>query len=227
MNISVPDLIAALNQLHIPITPDIAVALLRSNFSGLALIDMGGDDYTMTDAEATCAIIAPYNVGDGTKILKVPQSADGYYPSLQVVITLYATNDFIMETFDGLSIATITPSIATIAVVNRDIGIVDIGNLLISSYGGTTILDPGSNAFDSFFNFGKLFVASDILPQDLTISSGIISGNGKFMISVDGVGGLTVLAGDGVTILGNPVFVSGDSATIYRVGQTDTYRIVR
>jgi len=108
---------------------------LKDNSYLISIIDMGDDDYTMTDDEAASGFILLLNSGDGTKILLRPTSSDDFYCGKQLVLTLYAGRAFIFKTetyantgriFDALTgdiaaHSTITDPIAIVGASGLDL----------------------------------------------------------------------------------------------------------
>ena len=73
---------------------------LLSSLRDYVLVDMGGGDYTMTDAEAVAFLKIVVNTGVG-KTLTWPTTADSYAAIDQQVSTQYSANDIILSSQTG------------------------------------------------------------------------------------------------------------------------------
>lgn len=101
---------------------------LQDALQGVAIVSMGNDNYTMTDAEARQAGIILTNVGTG-KTLTVPASAFDYLPVEQMIANAGSSDvTMILEGFPSSSI-TVKGSQTTDIVYSTTTGIEDIENL--------------------------------------------------------------------------------------------------
>ncbi len=204
-----------------------AESLLRTNISDIAFVDMENDNYVMTDEEAICSIIIPSNVGDGSKQLSWPPSANGIYPSQQIIVTLYAANQFSIHS-SGFLTTTIVPNIVNPVFVSSMLGAINLNQIYAGVYNGERILGAGGSTL-LITDIGKTIVANDVNPQTLTIPAGLASGNSRFWVSAESLtGSLTILPGAGVTLVGSLVatLLNGQSGEIQRVGLSNTYRLM-
>jgi hypothetical protein len=76
------------------------ISNLDLSVSGAVLIDMAGDDYTMTYDEAITAYKVILNVDPG-KTLFIPASANAACPVLGLINTQFAANNLLVEYEDG------------------------------------------------------------------------------------------------------------------------------
>lgn len=124
---------------------------LEANVREYAIIDMGNDNYTLTDAEAQAGIWFVLNSGDGTKTLTVPTTSDGTTSANIVIVTVFSGNPFYVESQTGATpILLSAPSVDVLGYINAS-GFFsfyneNISNDVYDASWDTSLLAPTKNA---------------------------------------------------------------------------------
>ncbi len=206
-----------------------SVTILDDNIRGVVFVDMGNDDYIMTDAEANSAFIVVSSVGNGTKTLYWPTTSDDTRAAMQSLVTLFAGAPFAIAAQSGGATATAVPNTVHLVSVPDGLGAFNLDEYIQiearSQNNGMQTLSAGDTVFNDA-NGGKLLIAADGSAQTLTISAGNYTTNLTANVYCSGAGGLTIQGDMGVTVTGNTVLTTGQSCTIYRDALTETYLCV-
>jgi hypothetical protein len=99
------------------------------NARGLAIVDMGADDYTMTEEESQNSTILTTNVGDGTKTLTWPSTSASTRPIVQYVIGLLSGNNYDIAAEAGGPTGTLTAASNYVVSVTDASGAAALGLL--------------------------------------------------------------------------------------------------
>jgi hypothetical protein len=90
---------------------------LRENISGVAIIDMDGDDYELNRTQAAKSILLVVDSGDGTKVINYNSADADIIPTNVFIIGLYS-NGFIVKYSGNATAATIEKAGSTqIAII--------------------------------------------------------------------------------------------------------------
>jgi len=111
---------------------------LVANVYGLALINMGADDYTLTETEAAQAFKVITNVGDGTKNLIYPDAYSSSVGVIQTLSTGLATNTITVKWESGSTETAIESGISTTLYLEKSTDTVSREDALYATYARTT-----------------------------------------------------------------------------------------
>lgn len=201
---------------------------LYQGLAGIAIIDMGAADYTMSPSEALAYIKIVSNVGNGTKTLTWPSGSDSKDFSAQLIANQDATQ-FTAALQSGGSTETIFPNQLTEVAVAPGVGVFSMGyQYAIAannvSNGVSTIGGAATNA-TSFYS-GKLLVFTSAAAQTLTINSAnYFWPDTKFDVLVTGAGGLTVSCAGTFVLAGSGTVATNQRKTIWRDDDTNNWYI--
>jgi len=110
---------------------------LVSGVQGVAIINMGADDYTMTLAEAQARLKIIVNVGDGTKTCTWPTSSFTDQNVVQAISMLNATNSAVFKFEGGTTVITLSSGCATDVLLYQPSDIISRLDILYSNYART------------------------------------------------------------------------------------------
>ena len=120
---------------------------LLSSVRDIAIVDMGGGSYTMTDAEAIAASKILINTGSGST-LTWPSTADPYLTKTQYVHSEFASDDVILEEATAGNTDTLPPGYGSFVIIAPGVDVI----VAITSYAdyarttATNVLKLGSQA---------------------------------------------------------------------------------
>jgi len=206
------------------------IAILDANSRGISLINMGGDDVILSDAQSENAIKAILNTGDGTKSITVPTSADDTSPSISAYVMTIGTNsaEVISETGgdtaqiysnDGataLDIIVIAPLVGAFSFVAQA---VKSANKMMPYDSATVTDDTDVTGLHS----GVLLQMNNAAPKAFNFSDANVSAmtpNAKGQLRMKGAGVVTITASGTATVDGKTTLAINDIVTWYRDGST-------
>lgn len=222
MSVSIPDLIAALNQLGIQVPSNVAIQVLTANVRDSSSPDMGGGNYQMTVAEAAAAFISPSNYVEGSTLT---WPAGGAWAVQQVVSTL--GKPAILVAYEGSGYTSILPeNQLTEVVALSGLGVFDLNNFIAitarsanNGYNTDAVSDYTVGDADA----GTLITMNPSVSGDMIIPDGLKIENCCFDVCNAGVGAVTIT---GSSILGNAVLTAGKSCKVQRKGTYDIYQVL-
>jgi hypothetical protein len=202
------------------------ISVITTNIRGIANIDMGAADYTISIAEAQCAVLVVSNVGNGTKKLIWPDSAIGTWPSLQTVTSFGETQSFIIkQQSTGVTDVVEHNTSADVAIIAGYAAInlsTFVANTTRAASNG--VVAEGSIARTIADTDGGLAIEStNAAATTLTIPVGLLTHNLKFQVRSSGAGGVTIAGSGGVTVTGKTALATGNTCTVYRRGDNENY----
>lgn len=202
-------------------------AILDLNVRNGAVVDMGGGNYTLTDAQAQSGFISIINEGVGST-LTFPTSSDGLTPCSTVLVTVFATNSVIVaKQSGGPTVSVAGGTVVTLTTVSS--GVANLSNYSNINARGksngvrneTTI---AGNIDDA--DKGTLIKSTNAAATTLTVLSTMATNDFVCRVVSRGAGGVTI-ASDGTSVLvGKTALATDENVTIYREGSSNTFQCV-
>lgn len=202
---------------------------LLSSIRDYAVINMGGGDYTMTDAEAVKFLKVIVNEGTGST-LYWPTTSDAYTAIDQQVSMQFTTKDVILASQTGGVAVTLKAGLRGSSAITYLPGVaVTAKNYLDAAYyrQGTNGVNVQSANYTAVANDSGKLIVFDAFSGTLTISAAATTDYGdNAVIHATALGipdTFIISAGAGVTINGATKGYANSVVTIQRDGSTDTW----
>lgn len=202
---------------------------LLANVRSYAIIDMGGGNYTMTDAESVAYFKLIVNEGVGST-LTWPTTSDGYCGITQTISTQFTSNPISLVSQTGGSGVTLGAGLRYISQILYSAGVSIVARIYLDApymrqgTNGVNVqsADYTATADDS----GKLIVFSGVTAA-LTIQPVATTDYGAnaviYLTNEYSPTYCTVVAGAGVTINGGLKVAPNELLILQRDGDTDTW----
>ena len=206
------------------------IGVLDDNVRGVSLINMGGDDVILSDAQSENAIKAMLNTGDGTKSITVPTSADDTSPSISAYVMTIGTNSAEVISETGGDTAQIYSNDGATAldiiVIAPLVGAFSFTAQAVKSANKMMPYDPVTVTDDTDvtgLHSGVLLQMNNAAPKAFNFSDANVSAmtpNAKGQLRMKGAGIVTITASGTATVEGKTTLAINDIVTWYREGST-------
>lgn len=202
---------------------------LLSSIRDYVIVDMGGADYTMTDAEAVSFLKIIANEGVGST-LTWPSSSDAYYSIDQAISTQYTTHPITIACQSGGETAVLPAGLKG----SCSLGVIPGLVIYSKTQQESAYMRQGTNGVNvqsadytaTADDSGKLIVFDDTVLHYLTISPASITDygtNAVIYLTCENTEKCAVFPDTGVTISGNSFVYRGAMLTLQRDGDTDNW----
>jgi len=184
-----------------------ALALLRENVSGAAIIDLTPGNVLLTDDQASKGLLLVLG-GNGSKKITYPSSAIGKIPLQVAVLGFNSAGSFIVEMQGGQSV-TVEAGDNTEIIVAASLGAVGAANLLYSIYSNSKYNERKTSSALSRdlakADAGSLLVMTNASANTVLVKAFATTGMkglSKGWIRAGGAAGTTIQGDTGVVING-------------------------